>query len=49
MVWYGYLTQYLGGLFPGGGDDGIIMGTGEDEEEMSGESGPSVEELLSSS
>ena len=44
-----YFTEYLGGGKSEVGEDGSIIGTGDDEADMSGESGPSVAELLSSS
>ena len=44
-----HLTEYLGaGKSESGESDGSIMGTGEEEGERSGESGPSVAELRSS-
>ena len=43
-----HLTEYLGaGKSESGESDGSIMGTGEEEGERSGESGPSVAELRS--
>ena len=42
------MTEYLGGgKSESGESDGSIIGTGEHEAEMSGESGPSVAELWS--
>lgn len=43
-----YLTEYLGGgKSESGESEGSIIGTGEQEAETSGESGPSVAELWS--
>ena len=44
-----YFTEYLGGGKSEVGEDGSIIGTGDEEADISGESGPSVAELLSSS